>query len=75
MKVVELLKEVKALPAREREKLLVAILDLEQEVPVRQTRTSTHLVKWPDIEARAQRIFGRRVLPNLVLLEREETPF
>jgi hypothetical protein len=29
-------------------------------------------VTWPDIEARAKRIFGDPVLPNLVLLEREE---
>jgi len=32
-------------------------------------------VKWPDVEARAKRIFGDRVLPNLVLVEREETAF
>jgi hypothetical protein len=29
-------------------------------------------VKWPDVEARARRIFGDRKLPNLVLMEREE---
>ena len=32
-------------------------------------------MNWPDVEARAKRIFGDRVLPNLVLLEREEAPF
>ena len=32
-------------------------------------------VKWPDVEARAKRIFGDRRLPNLVLLEREERAF
>jgi hypothetical protein len=26
----------------------------------------------PDVEERANRIFGNRVLPNLVLLERQE---
>jgi hypothetical protein len=31
----------------------------------------TKRVKWPDIEARAKRIFGNRMLPNLVLLDRE----
>ena len=71
---VELLEQVKALPAREREKLFLAILALEGEVPV-QSKSRTGRVKWPDVEARAQRIFGDRVLPNLVLLEREETPF
>lgn len=74
MKVVELLKEVKALPPREREKLFIAILDLAEELPT-QSKTRTGQVKWPDIEARARRIFGGRVLLNLVLLEREETPF
>jgi len=33
----------------------------------------TKRVRWPDVEARARRIFGERVLPNLVLLEREES--
>ena len=27
----------------------------------------------PDVEARARRIFGNRIIPNLVLLEREES--
>ena len=34
MSVVELLKQVKALPAREREKLFLAILALDEDVPV-----------------------------------------
>jgi hypothetical protein len=29
-------------------------------------------IKWSDVEDRAKRIFGDRVLPNMVLLEREE---
>ena len=74
MSVVELLKQVKALPAREREKILLAILALEEERPVPSQQT-TKRVRWPDVEARAKRIFGDRVLPNLVLLEREEAPF
>ena len=74
MSVAELLKQVKALPTREREKLFLAILALEEEPPVR-SNEGTARVKWPDVEARAKRIFGDRVLPNLVLLEREEAPF
>ena len=74
MKVVELLKQVKALPARERDKLFLAILALDDEPSVRPAG-KTKRVKWPDVEARAKHIFGDRVLPNLVLLEREETPF
>jgi len=74
MSVVELIKQVKALPAREREKVLWAILALDEECPAPSNRRGRR-VKWPDVEARARRIFGDRVLPNLVLLEREENPF
>ena len=74
MSVAELLKQVKALPAREREKLFLAILTLEEESPVR-SNYAARRVKWPDVEARAKAIFGDRVLPNLILLEREEAPF
>lgn len=71
MSAAELLKQVKALPAPEREKFLWAMLTLEDEPAVRPETKATQ-VKWPDVEARAKRIFGGRVLPNLVLLEREE---
>ena len=70
----ELIKQVKALPAREREKLFLAILALEEESPSARPKR-TKRVMWPDVEARAKRIFGDRVLPNLVLREREENPF
>jgi hypothetical protein len=70
MSASELLKQVKALPARERRKFLLAVLALEE-----QTRGKAGRVKWPDVEARARCIFGERVLPNLVLLEREEAAF
>src|SRR5262249_24648716 len=66
----ELVKQLKALPVQERKKVLKAILELEETgaaVPVK-----TRRVKWPDIQARAKRIFGERMLPNLVLLERDE---
>ena len=72
MSVVELIKQLKALPARERERVFLAILALDQDSPAPRV---TKRVKWPDIERRAKRIFGGRVLPNLVLLEREENPF
>ena len=72
MSVVELIKQLKALPARERERVFLAILALDQDSPAPR---ATKRVKWPDIERRAKRIFGGRVLPNLVLLEREENPF
>ena len=71
MSAVELLEQVKALPSRERQKFVLSVLALEEGAPARIERT-TRRVKWPDVEARAKRIFGNRVLPNLVLLERDE---
>jgi hypothetical protein len=68
---VDLLKEVQALAPDEREKFVFALLECEQVI----TRTATgkmRRVKWPDVQARARRIFGKRVFPNLVLLERSE---
>jgi hypothetical protein len=74
MSAIELFKEVKALPPRERQKLVLAILTLEEEA-VSQAKSKAKRVRWPDVEARARRIFGERVLPNLVLSEREEAAF
>jgi hypothetical protein len=71
MSTGELLKQVKALPRRERQKVFKAILALEENEQAERPM-KTKRVKWPDVEARAKRIFGNRVLPNLVLLDREE---
>ena len=70
MSAVELLRQVKSLSVREREKFVIAVLDLDETKPTQHSRAKR--LKWPDVEARARRIFGRRTLPNLVLLEREE---
>ena len=70
MSAVEILREVKALPSREREKLLSALLDLETKTT--RSKTIRQRVKWPDVERRARHVFGNRIIPNLVLLEREE---
>ena len=70
MSVAELLKQVDALPAREREKFFRALLKLEGPLP--NAKRKNGRVAWPDVEARAKRIFGERVFPNLVLLERQE---
>jgi hypothetical protein len=72
MSALELLKQVRALPPRERQKFLLAVLTMEEEAPTRAAAKAKR-VRWPDVEARAKRIFGERVLPNLVLLEREES--
>lgn len=74
MSTGELLKQVKALTPRERRKFLSAVLALEEDQQAR-LATSTKRVKWPDVEARAKRSFGKRILPSLVLLEREEEAF
>ena len=74
MSSIELLKQVEALPARERRKLMQAVLALEEQTTSR-ARGKAKRVRWPDVEARARRIFGERVLPNLILLEREEAAF
>ena len=70
MSTAELVEQVKALPARECHKVVELILELEEDPTA--TPTSPRRIKWPDIEARAKRIFGNRTLPNLVLMEREE---
>ena len=74
MSAAELLKQVKALPERERQKFVLSILTLSEET-TRRSKRRQKPVKWPDVEARAKRIFGNRVFPNLVLLEREEEAF
>jgi hypothetical protein len=74
MSAIELLKQVKALPARERRKFVLAVLALEEETNI-VAKGEEKQVKWPDVEARARRIFGERALPNLVLMEREEAAF
>ena len=74
MSVAELINQVAALPAQEREKVLLAILALDEESLSPRLKQTNH-VTWPNVEARAKKIFRDRVLPNLVLLEREENPF
>jgi hypothetical protein len=74
MSATELLRQVQALPARERRKFVMAVLAMTEDAPAR-ARKPNRRVKWPDVEARAKRIFGNRVLPNLILLERDEAEF
>jgi hypothetical protein len=74
MSAVELFKQVKALPQRERTKFVLSVLMLEESEPPRLAKLARR-AKWPDVEARAKHIFGDRVLPNLVLVEREESVF
>jgi hypothetical protein len=72
MSANELLQRVKALPPRERQRFFEGVHEMEGAIspqpPVRPKRP----VRWPDATARQRRIFGDKVLPNLVLLAREQ---
>ena len=74
MTASDVVKQVKAMPRKEREKVLIALLAMEERDSAN-GQANRKQVKWPDIEARARRIFGNRTVPNLVLLEREEETF
>jgi hypothetical protein len=72
MSANELLQRVKTLPPRERRRFFEGVHELEgafcAQAPLRPKRP----VRWPDAAGRRRRIFGGRVLPNLVLLAREQ---
>jgi hypothetical protein len=70
MSTGELLNQIQALPTRERQRFLLTLLKLEGGLASGKAKNGR--VKWLDVEAGAKRIFGDRVLPNLVLLERQE---
>jgi hypothetical protein len=74
MSAAEILKQVKALSPREREKFFRAAFKL-QDTKSKPSTAKAKRVKWPDIEARARKIFGDRIMPNPVLLEREEARY
>jgi hypothetical protein len=72
MSANDLLEKVKALPARERRKFLACVRELEEGVAAPVPRPRKKPVRWPDAAARRRRIFGDKILPNLVLLARDE---
>jgi hypothetical protein len=71
MTMAQLLRRVKGLPMRQRARLVREILALKDKGRQSRGRRQSR-VTWPDVEARAKRIAGDRVLPNLVLLARGE---
>ncbi len=73
MSTTELVEQIKALPARERRRLVKMILELEEDSTP--PPSSLQRVQRPDVEARAKPIFGNKIMPNLVLMERGESPF
>ena len=58
-------------PRGERRRFVEIILTLEENLTP--STEPPERVKWPDVETRAKRIFGNKIMPNLVLLEREES--
>jgi len=72
MSANEVLQQVKALPPRERRKFFECVHELETEVEAHRSARRKPRIRWPDAAARRHRIFGGEVLPNLVLLAREQ---
>ena len=66
----ELLERVKTLPPRERRRFFEGVHELEGVI-FRQPRPKRE-IRRPDAAARRRRILGDKVLPNLVLLGREQ---
>jgi hypothetical protein len=72
MSANEVLEQVKALPPRERRKFFAGVHELETALGVEPAARSKRPIRWPDAAARRRRILGDKVLPNLVLLARDE---
>ena len=72
MSATELLAELKALPYEEQAAFASQFHRWEAERP---GGTPSSGVQWPDPCVRHQRIFGEVVLPNMVLVVREEERF
>ncbi|MGH7981114.1 MAG: hypothetical protein ACREE6_17190 [Limisphaerales bacterium] len=65
------MEKVKALPPRERRKFFECVHELETASQAPPNSKQKRRIRWPDAAARQRRIFGDKVLPNLVLLARE----
>jgi hypothetical protein len=72
MSANEVLEYVKALPPRERRKFFEGVHELETALEGEPAARRKRPIRWPDAAARRRRIFGHKVLPNLVLLVREQ---
>jgi len=71
MSASEVLQQVKALPPRERRKFFDRVHELETEIEMQPSAKRKRRARWPDAAARRRRIFGNKVLPNLVRAARE----
>jgi hypothetical protein len=72
MSANEVLEQVKALRPRERRKFFERVHALDKIVDLQLEIKGKGPVRWSDAAARRRRIFGDKVLPNLVLLAREQ---
>ena len=72
MSANKVLRQVKALPPGERRKFFEGVYKLEATLERPAATRRNRRIHWPDAAARRRRIFGNRVLPNLVLLTREQ---
>jgi hypothetical protein len=68
----EVLEYVKALPSRERRKFFVGVHELETALEAGPAARRRLLIHRPDAAARRRRICGDKILPNLILLARDE---
>lgn len=71
MSATELLEQVKALPPAEQRKFFDRVHRLEEKVAAA-PKHKPRRVRWPDGQARREKIFGKKILPNIVLMAREE---
>lgn len=74
MSAIELLKRYQSMPARERNRFVDALLSIDDTSKTRRNKP-VQRVKWPDVEARAKKICGDRMIPNMVMLERDESAY
>lgn len=72
MSATELLQQVKNLPPGERRRFFTKAQNLEERLTKPTLTEKKNKVQWPDMAARRRKIMGDRVLPNLILLARED---
>ena len=77
MSTTQLILELNALPARERARVIRAVMPAlhpASHAAVRR-KTTKGKVTWPDLADLKRKVYGDRLLPNLVLLEREDARY
>ena len=66
----ELVRQVRALGVSERAMLFDVMVEFDKIAVTSAARSRRN--RWPDVSKRAVRNTGKKILPNLVLLERDE---